>query len=195
MAAPESELIQKSKNGDIAAFEELICAYQKKTLNLAYRMLGNRPDAEDATQDIFLRVYRSIGGFNEESSFSTWIYKIATNVCLDALRKRKRQNLNNTVSISQQSADDEEYELPIEDSGPSPYEAAQKKEAMRALERALEKLNEEQKTVIVMRDINGFSYEEIATSLDCTLGTIKSRINRARLALRKLLEEDRELFL
>ncbi len=195
MASAESVLVQKSKQGDVEAFEELIAAYQKKVLNLAFRMLGNPADAEDAAQDIFVRVFKSIANFNEESAFSTWLYKISTNVCLDILRRRKRQNENNMVSIHQYSSEDEEYELPIEDKAPTPYEEAQKSEAMRALERALTKLAEEQKAVIIMRDIHGLSYEEIAAAMNCSLGTIKSRINRARLSLRKLLEQDKELFL
>ena len=191
----EHELVQKSKQGDVVAFEELIGDYQKKVLNLAFRMLGKSEDAEDAAQDIFIRVFRSMRNFNEESAFSTWLYKISTNVCLDILRKRKRQNAIGTVSIQQYSTEDEEYELPIEDNTPTPYEKVQQNEAMRSLEKALTKLGEEQRMAIVMRDINGLSYEEIAKVMDCSLGTIKSRINRSRLALRKLLEKDKELFL
>ncbi len=191
----EKVLIQKSKKDDGQAFEELISPYQKKVLNLAYRMLGNVSDAEDAAQEIFIKVFRSLYSFNEQSAFSTWLYKVATNVCLDILRKRKRQNGGALISINRYSSQDDEYELPIEDGAPSPYEEAQKKEAMRALKSALDLLSEEQRAVIVMRDINGLSYEEIADVMECSLGTIKSRINRSRLALRKLLEKDKELFI
>lgn len=191
----EKALIEKSKNGDSQAFEELISSYQKKVLNLAYRMLGSVSDAEDAAQEIFIKVFRSLYSFNEQSAFSTWIYKVATNVCLDILRKRKRQNGGAMISINRYNSQDDEYELPIEDTAPSPYEEAQKKEAMRALGSALDLLSEEQRAVIVMRDINGLSYEEIADVMECSLGTIKSRINRSRLALRKLLEKDKELFI
>lgn len=190
----ETVLIEKSKQGDVAAFEQLITGYQKKIVNLAYRMLGNRTDAEDAAQDIFVRVFRSISGFNEKAAFSTWLYRIATNVCLDLLRRKKRQNEQNTISIHRGEENDE-YELPIEDNHPSPYEHAKRNEAMRALEKALEQLSEEQRMVIVLRDINGLSYEEIAEITKCSLGTVKSRINRSRLMLRKLLENDKELFL
>lgn len=191
----ETELVQKSKKGDVSAFEELIADYRKKVLNHAYRMLGNAEDAEDAAQEIFIRVFRSISHFNEESTFSTWLYKICSNVCLDVLRKRKRQNTAGTVSIQQYSSENEEYELPIEDKAPTPYESAQKSEAVRVLEKALEQLGEEQRNVIVMRDINDLPYEQIAEAMNCSLGTVKSRINRSRLALRKLLEKDKELFL
>lgn len=191
----EHELVKRSKQGDVAAFEELIADYQKKVLNHAYRMLGNAADAEDAAQDIFIRVFRSMAYFNEESAFSTWLYKICSNVCLDVLRKRKRQNVAGTVSIQQYNTENEEYELPIEDDAPSPYEKAQQSEAMRALEKALDQLGDEQRNVIVMRDIDGLPYEQITEAMNCSLGTVKSRINRSRLALRKLLEKDKELFL
>ena len=191
----EKVLIKKSKKGDAQAFEELILSYQKKVLNLAYRMLGSVSDAEDAAQEIFIKVFRSLYSFNEKSAFSTWLYKVATNVCLDILRKRKRQNGGAMISISRYNSQDDEYELPIEDGAPSPHEEAQKKEAMRALKSALDLLSEEQRAVIVMRDINGLSYEEIADIAGCSLGTVKSRINRSRLALRKLLEKDKELFI
>ena len=191
----EKVLIKKSKKGDAQAFEELILSYHKKVLNLAYRMLGSVSDAEDAAQEIFIKVFRTLYSFNERSAFSTWLYKVATNVCLDILRKRKRQNGGAMVSINRYNSQDDEYELPIEDRAPSPYEEAQKKEAMRALNSALDLLGEEQRAVIVMRDINGLSYEEIADVMECSLGTIKSRINRSRLALRKLLEKDKELFI
>ena len=190
----EKILIEKSKQGDVEAFEQLITSYQKKIVNLSYRMLGNMSVAEDAAQDIFIRVFRSISGFNEQSTFSTWIYRIATNVCLDMLRKKKRQNEKNTISIHRGEENDE-YELQIEDNQPSPYERAQKNAAMQALEKALNQLGDEQKMVIILRDINGLSYEEIAEITNCTLGTVKSRINRSRLTLRKLLEKDKELFL
>ncbi len=190
----ETVLIEKSKQGDLAAFEQLIMDYQKKIVNLAYRMLGNMADAEDAAQDIFVRVFRSISGFNEKAAFSTWLYRIATNVCLDLLRRKKRQNEQNTISIHRGEENDE-YELPIEDNGPSPYEQAKRSAAMEALENALKKLGEEQRLVVVLRDVNGLSYEEIAEITNCSLGTVKSRINRSRLMLRKLLENDKELFL
>ena len=112
----------------------------------------------------------------------------------DILRKKKRHNEKNTVSINRGEENDE-YELQIEDNQPSPYELAQKGAAMTALEKALNQLGDEQKMVIILRDINGLSYEEIAEITNCTLGTVKSRINRSRLALRKLLENDKELFL
>ena len=189
----ERELLERCRRGDAAAFETLVSAYEQKVLNLAYRMMGNRQDAEDMTQDIFLKVYRSVGNFKENSSFSTWLYRVATNVCLDALRKRKKSQ--NDVSIQQRGDDDSDYELSIPNDAPSPFEMAQRKEAMAALETALKSLSPDQRMAVTLRDIDGLSYEEIARITRSSLGTTKSRINRARLALRKILEDQKELFM
>lgn len=190
----EQELIKRCKSGDSRAFETLIEAYEKKILNYCFRMLGNSADAEDAAQEAFIKMFRFIGSFTEQSSFSTWMYKIASNVCLDWLRKNKRKN-NETISLYQDGDEGEEFALPLEDDSPSPYHKLQQNEAQRALCRALEALGEEQKKVIILRDIQGLSYEEIAQVTGMASGTVKSRINRARLALKKILEKDRELFL
>lgn len=189
----EQELVQKCKQQDVEAFEQLITAYQKKVLNLAYGMLGNAADAEDTAQEIFIKIFRSIGSFQENSSLSTWIYRISVNVCLDELRKRKKRS--GDISMNQQNSDDEEYELSLPDPSASPYQQAQKNAAMEELYKAIEQLSEEQRMAIVLRDLEGMSYDEIAAVTQSTLGTTKSRINRARLALRKILEDKKELFL
>lgn len=189
----DKNLIKRIKSGDMDAFSELVSLYEKKALSFTYRMLKDSSDAEDAAQEAFLRVFDKIGTFRESSSFSTWFYTILNNICLDILRKRARTA--DTVSINQTSSDNDEYELQIEDSAPGPYEQLQKSTAQELLEEALTKLSDEHRAVIIMRDINGLDYEEIAKVLDVSLGTVKSRISRARLALRKILEENRELFL
>lgn len=190
----ESEYIKRCQEGDQEAFGQLVTMYENKILNYCYRMLGDRTDAEDATQDVFVKLYRFIGSFTGQSAFSTWLYKIASNVCLDFLRKNKRHTVD-TVSLHQQNAEGEEFLLNIEDKGRTPYESAQMNEAQRALFAALSQLNEEQRKVVVLRDVEGLSYEEIAAVTGLAAGTVKSRINRARQALKKLLEKDRELFL
>lgn len=188
----EKALIRKCKNGDINSFELLIEQYQKKVFNIAFRMMGNQEDASDIAQEVFIRVYKSIKNFKEESSLSTWIYRIATNVCLDELRKRKK---NNIISInSTLQLDDSELTLELEDPGDRPDELLQKKELCREIQEAIECLNEEHKAVIVLRDINGLSYEEISKILQCSLGTVKSRINRARSSLKSILLKSKEHF-
>lgn len=190
----ESELIKRCQQGDLEAFEQLIAAYEKKMINYCWRMLGNPSDAEDAAQEVFIKVFRFIESFTGQSSFSTWLYRIASNVCLDILRKKKRQPAD-TVSLYQSGAEGDEFVLPVEDDAPSPYESAQLNEAQRALNAALAQLGEEQRRVIILRDIEGFSYDEIAAVMHVPPGTVKSRINRARKSLQKLLEKDRELFI
>lgn len=189
----ESEYIKRCQEGDSEAFGELVTLYENKILNYCYRMLGNRTDAEDATQEVFVKLYRFIGSFTGQSAFSTWLYKIASNVCLDYLRKNKKHT-SDIVSLHQQNAEGEEFLLNIEDKGLTPYESAQMSEAQRALALALEQLSEDQRKVVVLRDVEGLSYEEIGEVMGIAEGTVKSRINRARLALKKLLEKDRELF-
>ncbi len=190
----EQEQIRRCQAGDVNAFEELIGEYENKILNYCFRMLGNRSDAEDAAQEVFVKVFRFMGSFTGQSAFSTWLYKIASNVCLDFMRKAKRQTAD-TVSIYQYNAEGDEFVLPILDTAPTPYEHAQLSEAQRALLKALEQLGEDQKQVIILRDIEGLSYEEIARIIDAAPGTVKSRINRARRALQKILEPHKELFL
>ncbi len=191
----ENELIRRSKEGDTECFSQLVLKYERRIINYAFRMLRDQNDAEDAAQEAFLRAYRKLDSFNGDSAFSTWLYTILNNICLDVLRKRKRAGEHAQISINQNSADEDEYEIQIEDASPGPYDSYRQKAAMKALEAALEKLSDEHKAVIVMRDINGLEYDEIAKITGTSLGTVKSRISRARIALRKILEEDRELFI
>jgi len=188
----EKQLIKKIKSGNMDAFSQLVSIYEKKAINFARRMLGDTCEAEDAAQEAFLKVFDKIHTFREESSFSTWFFTVLNNVCLDILRKRSRRA--DTVSINQSDDNGENYELPIEDTADGPYETLQKNEVKRLFEDALGNLSDEHRSVIIMRDINGFEYEEIARILDISVGTVKSRISRARLALRRILEEHRELF-
>lgn len=189
----EAALIKKIKSGDMEAFSDLVLQYEKRAFNFAYRILKDAHLAEDATQEAFLRVYFKIDTFLGNSSFSTWFYTILNNICLDILRKKSRQS--ETLTISQTSSDDEEYELQIEDKSAGPHEVLQKKDAAALLEKAIDLLSYEHRSVIILRDIEGREYDEIAKILNISLGTVKSRLSRARLSLRKILEEQKELFL
>jgi len=190
MMTLEQELILKAQKNDVAAFEELVSIYTKSLLNYIYRMLKNREDAEDALQETYLKVYNSLKNFEGNSSFKTWLYRIATNVCLDKIRKDKKVN---SQSLSQ-TTEEGEYELQIPDETYSPEISANKSAAMKALTDAVEKLSSEHRTVVTLRDMQGLSYDEIAEATQSTIGTVKSRLSRARLQLKKLLEKDRELF-
>ncbi len=192
MKTKENVLIEISKKGDISAFEELIETYQNKVFNIAYSMLNNYEDANDVAQEVFIRVYKSIKNFKGESSFSTWLYRITTNVCLDELRKRKNKNV---VSIDEDIPfDDGEVTRQIVDDGPTPDIIAEKKEVREIVNEAIGQLSEEHKTVIILRELQGLSYEEISKIINCPRGTVKSRINRARSALKNILKSKKELF-
>ncbi|NLB88242.1 MAG: sigma-70 family RNA polymerase sigma factor [Syntrophomonadaceae bacterium] len=189
--ALEEQLVKKSLQGDTEAFEELVFQYQNKIYALAYRYMGNEEDAYDMTQEAFLKAYRSLRTFKGDSSFGTWLYRVATNVCLDELRRRKRRIT--TLSLDEPLATDEgEVEKEIPDTSPTADIIYEQKEFSKYIQNTLDQMKAEHKTVIILRDVMELSYEEIAEILNCSLGTVKSRLSRARNALRKKLE-DREL--
>lgn len=187
----EQLLLRKAKAGDVEAFEQLVEAYGKKVYNLALRMTGNHDDAADLAQEAFIRVFKSISGFKEQSSFSTWIYRITTNVCLDEIRKRKNKKV---ISLDEDiRMDDGEMKRQVVSEDPLPDELAEREELRSIVNAAINSLPEDQRIVITLRDLQGLTYEEIARILDCPGGTVKSRINRARQALRNVLSARTEL--
>lgn len=186
----ESDLIKKCKQGNREAFNVLFEKYQSQVINIAYGMLSDREDAYDAAQEVFVRVYKSIESFKEQSSFTTWIYRITTNICSDILRKRKKGN--NIVSLNQSL--DENKEIDIVDESPTPEERQELSERQKAVWKAISELKDEYRAVITLCDIEEMSYDEIAEILKVPKGTVKSRINRARISLKKKLMDKRELF-
>lgn len=191
MSDREKLLLDKAKTGDVTAFEELIEGYQRKIFNIALRIVGNYDDANDLAQEVLIRIYKSIGNFKEQSSFSTWIYRITTNVCLDDIRKRKNRKV---ISLDEEiRVEDGEMQRQIVSNDPLPEDTAERGELRELVNGAIRSLSEEHRLVIVLRDLQGFSYEEIARILKCPEGTIKSRINRARQALKNVLQSKREL--
>ncbi len=192
MDTTEKLLIKKSKKGDIFAFEELINNYEKKAYNIAYRMMNNEEDAKDMTQEALIKIYKSIKSFREESTFSTWLYRIVTNVCLDELRRRKKME---TIPLEINTEGDKgtiRFEIGADEETPEDlYEQAELRQVILSM---INSLKEDYRTVIILRDMQGFSYEEISIILGCSLGTIKSRINRARNALKDKLRHGLELY-
>ena len=182
----ERELIARLQQRDEAAFEELIRQYEKKVYTLCFRMCGSSEDAEEAAQDTFLALWRGIDRFRQESSLSTWIYRLASNACIDTLRRRKKQN---AVSL-----DDEELFVDAVDTSPQPQEAAERREAQKLLQEGLMSLPEEYRKVLILREIEGLSYTEIAESASLELGTVKSRISRGRALLRNFLSGNGNFF-
>ncbi len=188
----EEQLLQKSLSGDTRAFEELVDQYQGKVYALAFRYMGSEEDASDMAQEALLKAYKSLRLFKGNSSFGTWLYRITTNVCLDELRKRKRRISPLSLDEPLAMQDGEEVDKEIADQSPGADILYEQKEFSDYIQTLLDELRPEHKTAIVLRDVMELSYEEIAQTLDCSLGTVKSRISRARDMLRKKLV-DREL--
>lgn len=180
----EKDIIVKAQNGDISAFEVLISEHKNNVYKTAFAMVQNHHDASDISQIAFIKAYQNISKFNFKSSFSTWLYRITVNSCLDEIRKRKRSN-----ELSQ-SIDDDENPFEIEDSSATPEESYEKKELKKLVWKKINLLSDKYKKVIIYRDINGLSYDEIAKIEGCSIGTVKSRINRARMALKELILKD-----
>ncbi len=187
----EKELIRQLKNGNEEAFNEMVERYSKKLYYLCLKMLQNERDAEDTVQTVFLKAYMNLHKFEEKSSISTWLYRIGVNVCTDMLRKRKKETV---TSLYATGSEDEEYALEIPDEKENVEKTVLERERKEALYQAINTLKPKQKELIVLRDIEGLSYEEIADILHMNTGTVKSGINRARKALLEKLEKNTELF-
>ena len=179
----ENEIIRSVLRGNVNDFEKLVTAYEKNVYNIALKMVGDPDDAADMTQETFIKAYRALSGFRGDSKFSSWLYRIASNVCLDFLRSRSRHP---QVSLSAVDEDDRAtFELP--DMRQNPEEQLMKKLGMEAVRRGLEQLPEQQRQILVLRELGGLSYAELAQTLGLEEGTVKSRIFRARKRLCALL--------
>jgi RNA polymerase sigma factor, sigma-70 family len=189
--AADYNAVKRALDGDTDAFAELVDRYQNMVYNLAFQSLRNPDDAFDASQDVFLKVYKALKSFRGDSKFSTWIYSIAQNTIRDYIRARSRRIT--PLSLSDYGDGDsgggEVRQLDIPDSDPksSPAEVYERKERDEAVREAISSLSETHREIVVMRDIEGCSYEQISERLGLELGTVKSRLNRARLAVKDYL--------
>lgn len=183
----ENKLIERASGGDPSAFNRLMEAHERRMYAVALRMCGNREDAQDCLQEAMLRIYRSISGFKGQSSFATWVYRITMNTCLDELRRKKNKQNTSLDSLLDTG-------WSPQDESASPEKHAVQSETRRLLHEAIRDLPEDMRSAIVLRDIQGLSYEEIAQALDINVGTIKSRISRGREKLREKLKKKAELF-
>lgn len=176
-------LIERYKLGDMVAFDLLMNKYEKKIYNYCYRMLNSFEEAKDLTQEIFVKVFRNIDKFRGEASFYTWLYRIAHNLVIDFIRKRSRENVVNQDQIIYENGP---VTKDFVDMNLNPEMLAVDKERKELIVYAINKLLPEYKEVIVLRDIQGLSVEEAAKTLKCAQGTVKSRLHRARFALKNI---------
>ncbi len=184
----EEELIRLAAQGDQDAFAQLLELHQNKVYGLTLRLTASPEDAMELTQETFFNAWRGLPNFHFESKFSTWLYRLATNATIDFLRREKRRKSLTVTSLS--AEDDPQRLLDIPDRRFTPQDELERKEFQAAVRRGLEQLSDEHRQVLVLRELNGLSYAEIAQVLGIEEGTVKSRISRARLALRKVLLAD-----
>ena len=182
----EKELIALSQKGDLQAFNQLVGFYQSPVYNLALRMLGDRGSAEDATQEAFIAAFRGVNSF-KGGNFKAWLLRIASNACIDELRRRKRQPAASLDSFVQEAGD------VLPSPGNPPDEVAISRQRMREVQRGLATLPQEQRLVVLLSDVYGYSYEEIVGITKSSLGTVKSRLSRGRAHLREYLLQTGEL--
>ena len=180
MQPADEILVKQSKKGDLDAFEQLVKRYENKVYNLVYRFLGNHVDAYDISQETFIKLYRALPRFRGESSLMTWLSRITVNVCRDELRRRKRRNLVFMDDKNSGVKNDTGYRDYVHTGVSSPEEILERKEFCSKVKLCLYTLSEKHRLILVMREIQGMSYEEIAEILQCSQGTVKSRLNRAR---------------
>ncbi|MDX2079000.1 MAG: sigma-70 family RNA polymerase sigma factor [bacterium] len=185
----ENAWIQSAQAGDIEAFNSLILQYQDMAFTIAYRMMGDAQRAADATQDAFLTAFRRLETYLG-GNFKAWLMKIVTNTCYDALRYEKRRPATAFDDLTPDGMDDE---VPIPDTLPTPEQHLQSAELSQAIQQCIDALGEDQRIVLVMSDIEEYGYQEIADHIGAQLGTVKSRLSRARASIRQCLQAVREL--
>lgn len=184
------ELVKKSKAGDLDAFEELVRLYEKKVFTLVYRFVGNWADAHDLAQETFLKVFQSLPGLREESSFVAWLHQVTANVCRDELRKKRRQP---KASLDELITHSVGIPIPAQDYG-CPEASLERWEMSEAVQGILNSLTDEYRLILLLREVEGMTYDEIAAALDISPGTVKSRLSRARQAFKQKLLAQREYF-
>jgi RNA polymerase sigma-70 factor, ECF subfamily len=194
-AATLEQLLRSARGGNVAAFNDLVKLYQRQLFNVCYRTLGNAEDAADATQDAMLSAFRGLKTFNgPPAGLRGWLLRIAVNTCYDELRRRQRRP---TESLDAHSSSDGEHEQSaaerVIDPAPDPEQRSLSAESARNIQQAIDHLPAEQRLTVILCDVQGLSYEEAAEAMSIELGTVKSRLSRARAQLRVLLTEKGEL--
>ena len=181
-------LIEESRKGNVDAFEELIKGYKKSAYNIALRVMRNVEDAEDASQEALIKIFKNISSFNMESTFKVWMYRIVVNTCIDFKRRKNVNTLSIDETIDLGSGREIQREIPDESNNPDAL--IERNYSTQLVNDAINMLEDDFKTIIILRDIKGFTYDEISQILSCNLGTVKSRLSRARKRLKELLENE-----
>ena len=185
-ADEELRIIKSVLDGDRNAFETLVLSNQKNVYNLALKMTKNEEDAMEISQEAFLKAYMQLDGFRGESRFSVWLYRLTYNLCIDFLRKKPRGTV---IPLTYQGDDDETHDLEIPDLRNDPEDAVMRNETRKAIAESINELSPDHREILVMREVTGMSYDEIAEALNISDGTVKSRLARARISLVKILSE------
>ncbi|MCI2106660.1 MAG: sigma-70 family RNA polymerase sigma factor [Intestinimonas sp.] len=188
----ESDLITRARTGDQEAFARLVTEHETQVYNLALRMTGNPDDAAELTQEAFLNAWCGLARFHGESAFATWLYRLTSNACIDFLRKEKRRRTFSLTASEEEGEENQEFQIP--DESTSPERELGRREQRRAVADGLKRLSQEHRQVLILREVNGLTYLEISRVLGVGEGTVKSRIARARRALRRILERDGNFF-
>ena len=186
MIQEDARLIRQVLDGNADAYEHLVRANEKNVYNLALKMTGNEQDAMDLAQDAFLKAYTNLGKFNGTCKFSVWLYRLATNICIDFLRSRSRGTAS---SLTVENEDEEIEELDVPDARFEPQKELERLELQRAVREGLRLLSEDAREIVILRELEGLSYAEIGERLSLEAGTVKSRLFRARKALCNYLRE------
>ena len=185
----EAALVVSAQRGDLEAFDALVLRHQQEVFAVALRMLGDQHEAQDVAQDAFVRAFRSIGTFRGQAALSTWLVSITMNLCRNRRRWWARRRRVIAASLDAPLETDEgTVAQEVADPSPSPAALAERHERQRQLAGALQMLSETERSIVVLRDIQGYAYDEIADMLRCRVGTVKSRLSRARLRLRALVD-------
>lgn len=184
----ESQWIESAKRGDLESFDRIVLAYQQKVFNLAFRLLGEREEAEDLTQEVFINVFRHLSRFRGDAQFSTWIYQVTVNHCRNRLKYLKRRYQHATESLDDPIVTAEgEIEKDLRYEGDAPEDVLYRQQVQKLVQMALDKLRDDYREVIVLRDIQELSYHEISGILGLPEGTVKSKLHRARWELKDIL--------
>jgi len=178
-------LVRQAQAGDVRAFEELVTLYQDKVYNLSYYLAGNYTDAQDLAQEVFVKAYTSLGSFRQDADLGTWLHRITVNLWLNIRRRQKNSRVFSLDDPVQTGEGEITRTVAAVDPAGDPVEVLEIQELQERVQKALLSLPEEFRTVLVLREMEDYSYDDIAEAMQCSLGTVKSRLNRARQALKE----------